>query len=171
MEGGRGTGTSCKEPRQLLSLPHALNSKEAGVQNSHWSIVSKKKKRGSGGRGSRLRFWHTWSAHWAKWCHPSGWTLQFAIYFLINQTWAFLQGGGICASVCVCETERHRQSPALTWRALSAINRVQQTASLIFYPWVRFTMCFIWIKKCLLDFYFFLQLFQVFSPYINSQKV
>lgn len=32
--GGRGTGAGSKEPRQLLSPPHALNSKEAGVQNS-----------------------------------------------------------------------------------------------------------------------------------------
>lgn len=35
-----------------------------------------------------------WSAHWAKLCHPSGWTLQFPIYFLINQTSVFVQGEG-----------------------------------------------------------------------------
>lgn len=38
--------------------------------------LNKTKKKGS----------HTWSAKWSKWCHPSRWTLQFANYFLINQT-------------------------------------------------------------------------------------
>lgn len=52
------------------------------AKTTHWSIWSKKEE----GVGGRSLVWHTWSAHWAKWCHPSRWTEQFAIYFLINQT-------------------------------------------------------------------------------------
>ena len=37
-------------------------------------------------RGWTKKGSHTWSAKWSKWCHPSRWTLQFANYFLINQT-------------------------------------------------------------------------------------
>lgn len=39
-----------------------------------------------------------------------------------------------CACACFLQTERHRQSPDLTWRALSGINKVQQSAPLLFYP-------------------------------------
>lgn len=96
------------------------------AKTSRWSIVSKKKERVGGG----ALVWHTWSAHWAKWCHPSRWTQQFAIYFLINQTWGFFFFLTWWC-VCVCVSPRVGETTAMLCHWGGGGGRPKMTSKLV----------------------------------------
>lgn len=110
-EGAKGLGRAAKS--SVNCSPSSCIKFKEGCKN--YPLINCKQKEGRGWEAGEALVWHTWSAHWAKWCHPSRWTQQFTIYFLINQTGGCFSFyiSDMCVCVFVCLQSQEDNSSAL----------------------------------------------------------
>lgn len=123
--GAKGLGRAVKS--SVNCSPSSCIKFKGGCKN--YPLINCKQKEGRGWEVGEALVWHTWSAHWAKWCHPSRWTQQFTIYFLINQTWGcfFLHKWHVCVRLCLYRVRETTAVPCYWKKSLKWHQNLHQT--------------------------------------------